>query len=132
MLKYDKHLKQHARKLRLNMTDAEQKLWSRLRGKQFFLLQFYRQKPIGPYIVDFYAPQIQLVIEIDGSQHQDSVELQNDIVRDSYLKKHRLTILRFNNFEVLKNLEGVLEVIYQLVLKRGINPPKPPFSKGGW
>ncbi len=67
MLKYDTNLKQLARKLRTDMTDAERLLWSRLRGKQVLGVQFYRQKPIGPYIVDFHAPASRLVIEVDGS-----------------------------------------------------------------
>lgn len=66
MLPYSKNLKEPSRTLRKEMTDAEQALWSRLRGKQILGVQFYRQKPIGPYIVDFYAPAAKLIIEVDG------------------------------------------------------------------
>ena len=67
MLKYNPRLKNIARQLRENMTDSERLLWSRLRGKQVRGIQFYRQKPIGNYIVDFYAAKILLVVEVDGS-----------------------------------------------------------------
>ena len=66
MLKYNPQLKTRARALRSNLTDAEQRLWSRLRGKQVLGIQFYRQRPIGNFIVDFYAPTTRLVIELDG------------------------------------------------------------------
>jgi very-short-patch-repair endonuclease len=69
MLLYNKNLKKPSRQLRKNMTDSEKNLWLRLRGKQLLGVQFYRQEPIGDYIVDFYAPQVKLVVEIDGSQH---------------------------------------------------------------
>lgn len=69
MLKYDEELKHPARKLRSGMTDAERLLWSRLRGKQILGVQFYRQKPLGRYIVDFHAPAVKHVVEVDGSQH---------------------------------------------------------------
>ena len=67
MLRYKRHLKGKARELRKNMTDSERVLWSRLRGKQLLGVQFYRQKPIGEFIVDFYAPKTKLVVEVDGS-----------------------------------------------------------------
>jgi very-short-patch-repair endonuclease len=73
---YRADLKLKARNLRANMTDAEQKLWYYLRRKQISNIQFYRQRPINNYIVDFYAPTIKLVIEIDGSQH---AEINNSI-----------------------------------------------------
>lgn len=66
MLDYSHNLKQSARELRKSMTDAERVLWLRLRGKQLHGVQFYRQKPIGPYIVDFYAHAARLVIEVEA------------------------------------------------------------------
>lgn len=62
-------LHENSRLLRKNMTASEQYLWYNLRRKQLMNVQFYRQKPIGPYIVDFYAHAPKLVIEVDGSQH---------------------------------------------------------------
>lgn len=69
MQPYNKNLKLLSRDLRNNMTDAEQMLWQRLCHKQILGLQFYRQKPILNFIVDFYCPSVNLVIECDGSQH---------------------------------------------------------------
>ena len=69
MLQYSENLKNPARDLRRNLTDSEQVLWHRLRGKQILGIQFYRQKPLGRYIVDFFAPRAKLIIEVDGSQH---------------------------------------------------------------
>ena len=68
-LTYHPKLRSNSRKLRTNMTDSERCLWYHLRHKRLLNVQFYRQKPIGAYIVDFYAPAVKLVIEIDGSQH---------------------------------------------------------------
>jgi len=69
MLPFNKELRQFARELRKNMTDAEKHVWSRIRRKQLKNSQFYRQKNIGNYIVDFYCPAAKLIIEIDGCQH---------------------------------------------------------------
>ena len=100
------------------MTDAEQKLWSGVRRKQILEVPFYRQKPIGDYIVDFYAPKAKLVIEIDGSQHFTESYLKQDKTRDDCLKQHSLLVLRFDNLQVLQQLEGVMEKIYRTILER--------------
>jgi len=67
VLKYSANLKDKSRQLRKNLTDSEKALWARLRSKQVLGIQFYRQKPIGEYIVDFFAPRAKLVVEVDGS-----------------------------------------------------------------
>lgn len=118
MLKYNHNLKPLARSLRSNMTDAENSLWFRLRRKQVLDTQFYRQKPIGNYIVDFYAPRAKLVIEVDGSQHLNAEHLQRDEERDDYLARQGLLVVRFNNLQVLKELDGVMESIFQAMLER--------------
>jgi len=125
MLNYNRNLKQNARKLRTEMTDSEQILWSRLRKKQIQGIQFYRQKVIGNYIVDFYAPKATLVVEADGSQHMETPNFQNDVRRDLYLKSCGLQVLRFNNLQILQELEDVIEVIFRVVRERmgGKNPP---------
>jgi very-short-patch-repair endonuclease len=69
MLPFERKLKPFARKLRSNMTDAEQLLWSKVRRKQIDDIHFYRQKNIGHYIVDFYCPKGKLIVEVDGGQH---------------------------------------------------------------
>jgi very-short-patch-repair endonuclease len=93
------------------MTDAERHLWTKIRMRQLKGYQFYRQRPIGDYIVDFFCPRANLVIEVDGSQHSSSEILENDRLRDDYMSSLGLKVFRFNNIEVLKNLEGVIEKI---------------------
>jgi len=127
MLQYKPKLKKFSRQLRSNLTDSEQRLWFHLRRKQLEGIQFYRQKPIGNYIVDFYAPKAKLVIEIDGSQHFEEEHAKRDALRDSYLSGLGIHVLRFNNLEVLGTLDGVLEVILNFLKE---NPSQPPFFKG--
>jgi very-short-patch-repair endonuclease len=131
MLKYSPKLKGNARQLRQNLTDSERVLWQRLRGKQLSDVHFYRQKPIGPYIVDFYAPKAKLIIEIDGSQHFEEPQAEKDRERDAYLSRLELLIIRLNSRQVLKETDAVVEFIYQKLAERTSNPPKSPFSKGG-
>ena len=132
MLKYNPNLEQTARRLREEMTHSEQMLWSRLRKKQLQSTQFYRQKPIGTYIVDFYAPKAKLVVEVDGSQHLGLEHKQNDEERDAYLTSSGLQVLRFGNMRVLQEIDAVVDAILQaLVELRGENPPNPPLTKGG-
>ncbi len=113
MLRYNKKLKKYARELRKNMTEAEKILWSKIRRKQLKGYQFYRQKPIGDFIADFYCPKAGLVIEINGGQHYIIQGQQKDRIRDNYFKQLHLKVLRFSNIEVIKNLESVIEKIYQ-------------------
>ena len=124
---YQKSLKNNARLLRSNLTDTEQTLWGRLRRKQICGLQFYRQKPLLSYIVDFYSPKAKLGIEIDGSQHFDPEHIEKDRKRDRALSELGLRVMRFTNLQVLNEIDGVLELIYQACS----NPPQPPFVKGG-
>ena len=111
MLLYKAKLKQAARQLREHMTDAEKCLWAKIRMKQLVGCQFYRQKPIGDYIVDFFCPRAKLVVEVDGSQHLSDEMLEYDRIRDEYLSSLGLRVLRFNNAEVLTRIEGVVESI---------------------
>jgi very-short-patch-repair endonuclease len=98
----------HAKTLRTNMTDAERRLWYRLRAHRFDGHKFKRQVPIGPYVVDFACLARKLVVEVDGGQHSDN---QNDAVRDGYLEREGFRVLRFWNNDVLRNTDGVLAVI---------------------
>ena len=118
MLKYNPHLKSKARQLRKTLTDSERALWSHLRGKQLAGVQFYRQKPIGNYILDFFAPKAKLAIEVDGSQHFEASHAQQDRERDEYLEGLGLVVLRFNSRQVLKETEAVLEIIFRMVSER--------------
>jgi len=118
VLKYNPNLKTDARQLRQNLTDSELCLWRRLRGKQLAGVQFYRQKPLGDYVVDFYAPKAKLVIEIDGFQHLEYPHVEKDKERDEYLGRLGLMVLRINSRQVLKETEAVMEFIYQTITKR--------------
>ena len=111
MLPYNANLKQRSRELRENMTDAERHLWAKIRMKQLKGYQFYRQKPIGDYIVDFFCLGARLVIEVDGSQHFSEEIRDYDRVRDEYMSSLGLRVLRFTNTEVLGHIEGVVEGI---------------------
>ena len=104
-------LKKYSQNLRSKPTDAERKLWSKLRLKQLNGQQFYRQRIIGNYIVDFCSPALQLVIEVDGSQHYSDEGIAADKTRDNYLQDCGLKILRYNDYEVLTNISGVVENI---------------------
>ena len=86
----------------MNMTDAEQRLWFRLRRKQVLNIQFYGQKPIENYIMDFYAPAVKLVVEVDGGQYFDDEYRCRDEQRDACLKKMGLHVLRFDNLQVCR------------------------------
>ena len=127
MIPYNKNLKQHSKKLRKNMTEAEKKLWSNIRINKLGYW-FYRQKPIGDYIVDFYCPGARLVIEVDGSQHLIGETIEYDRIRDDYLSSLGLKVLRFTNTNILTNVDGVVERIVDVI--NGKIPLNPPLRKG--
>ena len=101
------------------MTDAERRIWQRIRRKQLKGCQFYRQKNIANYIVDFYCPRARLIVEIDGGQHYSDEGAEKDRNRDGYFTSLGFSVLRFSNREVFENLEGVVEKIHQEI------PPDP-------
>lgn len=117
MKPYNKNLKQVSRDLRNNMTEAEKLLWSKLRNKQILGLQFYRQKPILNFIVDFYCPAANLVIECDGGQHFTQEGLEADLIRDEALAQLGLKVLRFDNGQEMGQIDDVVEVIYRYCLE---------------
>jgi len=109
------------------MTDAEIALWTRLRRKQLYNLQFYRQKPLANFIVDFYCPSARLVIEIDGGQHYTDEGVLSDSLRDAELSTMGLCVLRFSNLDVLGNLDGVIaEIVRYLEAELGERKTKSP------
>ena len=112
-----------ARSLRSAMTDAERLLWYAIRGKQLNNHRFRRQHPIGNYIVDFACLEQNIVIELDGGQHQDQFEY--DERRSAYLQAHGWQVLRFWNNDVLNNLDGVLAVIADKLTNTPLSQPSP-------
>jgi len=118
MERYNPKLKEYSRTLRTNMTEAEQLLWYRIRRKQIQGVQFYRQKPLLEFIVDFYSPSAKLVIELDGSQHFEEEHRDKDQARDAALARLGLYVLRFDNRQVLLETDAVLEVVNMIVKER--------------
>ena len=106
---YNPKLKQLARNLRNNSTLSEVLLWNQLKQKQILGYQFYRQKPIGEYIVDFFCAKLKLVIEIDGESHFDRENQDNK--RTLFLESLGLSVIRFGDNEVKQDLENVLNKI---------------------
>jgi very-short-patch-repair endonuclease len=121
---YNAKLKPNSRTLRTNMTDAEQLLWFRIRRKQIQGVQFYRQKPLLNFVVDFYCSTAKLVIELDGSQHIKQAHQSKGNVRDAALAALGLQILRFDNRQVLLETDAVMEIIDRVVKER--LTPNPP------
>ena len=121
---YNPKLKQRARELRKNMTQAEQKIWKEF--LRYFKFRVYRQKPIHNYIVDFYCPKLKLVIEIDGEYHTEEEIKYYDINRTHVFNSMELSVLRFKNKDVIENFSVVCKEIEEFT-----NPPKSPFNKGG-
>jgi very-short-patch-repair endonuclease len=114
LLQYSKKLLPIARVLRKQMTDAERKLWSLLRSNQLGV-KFRRQFPCGPYVVDFYSAKAKLVIELDGGQHYTDLGIKKDMERDDYLLKMGCKVIRYSNYEIFENEDGVMQDIYEHV-----------------
>jgi len=124
ILYYNPKLKALAKQLRQQSTKSEIKLWHFLNKKQLGGFDFHRQKPINEYIVDFYAPELNLVIEIDGASHEEKIVY--DEIRDKKLQSLGLTILHFRDSQVNKDIDSVLRVINNWVrLHTPTHPPSP-------
>lgn len=116
IIPYNSNLKQLARRLRNESTLGEVLLWNELKNKKFYGYDFHRQKPLLNYIVDFYCSELVLVIEIDGSYHNWEEQSNRDIQRDEELGAYSLTILRFSEHEVKKDMQNVLRRIEQHII----------------
>lgn len=113
---------ENARKLRKELTPAERKLWAYLRGDNLGV-NFRRQHAIGNYITDFCSPKAKIIIELDGSQHLEQAEYDNE--RTQYLESQGYQVIRFWNNEVLNNIEGVILVIMEALHP---HPSSPKFD----
>ncbi len=110
MLKtYTSALIPRAREMRTNMTEPEKRMWYQCLKQ--IPLRFRRQRPFGPYVVDFYCAQQKLVIEIDGDSHATDDAIAYDNERTAFLQGLGLRVLRFSNRDVMENLEGVFDQI---------------------
>jgi 5-methyltetrahydrofolate--homocysteine methyltransferase len=106
-------LRQRAKEFRNPQTSAEEALWSALRGKKLDGLKFRRQHPIHRAIADFCCTELKLIVEVDGSVHEDNEQFIHDRVRDEWLSERGYTVIRFANEDVDKDLNSVLEQIQQ-------------------
>jgi very-short-patch-repair endonuclease len=117
IIPYNANLKQLARDLRNNSTKSEIRLWQMLKGKQLMGYDFHRQKPLLSYIADFYCYELELVIELDGYTHQLEAVQQKDKRKQADLEALGLKVLRFEDGEVLQNLDEVLRILENYVLE---------------
>ncbi|TAE27337.1 MAG: endonuclease domain-containing protein [Cytophagales bacterium] len=111
-------MKSIRRELRQTATEAEEVLWEQLRERRFIGLKFKRQVSIGNFVVDFYCPSHELVVEIDGSVHDDVAVRENDELRQQALESLGLTVIRITNDEVGSDMEAVLEKLRQFLIKK--------------
>ena len=116
-----KEIEQVAKELRSHLTPAESLLWEKLRSKQLNGLKFRCQHPVGRFILDFYCSSLKLVIEIDGSSHDDRHDY--DQARTEQLELYGYKVIRFTNQQILNNLEEVLQKISAIV---EVLAPQPP------
>jgi very-short-patch-repair endonuclease len=133
------------RELRNTMPRAEVVLWSRLKGRQLLGCKVRRQYGVGPYVIDFYSPEIKLGIELDGDTHFQEGRPEYDQRRQSFIESFGIRVIRFWNGEVFDNLDGVMGAIEREVLERraerqttraagdgqtpvGGGPPQPPLT----
>ncbi|MBE6755971.1 MAG: endonuclease domain-containing protein [Ruminococcaceae bacterium] len=118
--KHNRNIVPIAKTLRKNMTKEEKHLWYDF--LKTYPVRFSRQKVLGKYIADFYSASAKLVIEIDGSQHYDTVGMEKDEERTKYLEEYGLKIIRIPNNEVNQNFRGVCEYIDKIV-KQSLSQP---------
>ena len=104
-----------AKALHRNMSPAEAELWKHLRANRLRNVHFRNQHAIGNYIVDFCSPREKLIIELDGSQHLEQQEYDDE--RTKYLESHGYRVLRFWNNDVINDIESVLKVIWNVLEK---------------
>jgi very-short-patch-repair endonuclease len=107
----NKYLKDRRKQLKNNLTPPEARLWSVIKGKQLNGFKFRRQHSINNYLVDFFCPSVNLVIEVDGKTHLEPTIAQNDRMRDELLYNIGIKVLRFTNIEIMNQLDFVLAEI---------------------
>jgi very-short-patch-repair endonuclease len=117
IIPYNPKLTDLAKKLRNESTETEIFLWLKLKGKQMYGYDFHRQKPIDNYILDFFCHELLLGIEVDGYSHEILEVYNKDIVKEKRMNDLGITILRFSDFEVLKDMENVIRAIEFYILE---------------
>jgi len=115
-----------ARDLRQGSTPAEEALWARIRDRQLLGLKFRRQAPIGPYVADFLCHELRLVLELDGSVHEEPAQISHDVNRDANLGALGFRVLRVTNQQIATDLDSVLRTIAHLHHNRSVSPLSRP------
>ena len=113
-----------ARSLRRTQTEAERRLWGRLRDRGLNGFKFVRQAPIGPYVADFLCREQRLIVEVDGATHSTDDEIRRDERRTDFLNVQGYCIVRVANDQVFRNLDGVLETILAAIEQAAIPSPR--------
>lgn len=114
----DKNFKEARRQLRRKMTEAEGILWSKIRNRQLGKYKFRRQYSIGTFIVDFYCPEAELVIEVDGGHHGEPKQADYDKIRTRYFNSLGIKVVRYWNSDILENIDGVADDLLRKIEKR--------------
>ena len=125
IIPYNPKLKLLARELRNNSTKSEIILWGKLKRKQCYGYDFHRQKPIDNYILDFFCAELLMGIEIDGYSHGFLEVYQKDLKKEEQLNKFGITVLRFSDEQVLKDMENVLRGIEFYISEFEKHTPNP-------
>ena len=117
---------ERARALRKDMSEAERKLWQRLRRGAIGGYRFRRQHPIGPYIADFICLERRLVVEVDGGQHAEPDRIAHDRERTLWLEARGYHVVRCWTHELAENMTGVLDAIWSALAERSEPRSRPP------
>ena len=129
IIPYNPKLKEFAKQLRNNSTKAEIILWQKLKRDQMYGYDFHRQKPIDNYILDFFCYELMLGIEVDGYSHEFLEVYEKDLIKEKKMNELGITVLRFSDYQVLKDTENVIRQLLFL-LKNLRNTPPTPLKRG--
>ena len=128
-MNYSNHpmTKEFRQQLRREETPTERMLWKYLRKKQLDGFRFRQQHGFGPYVLDFYCPELRLCIELDGGVHDEVEQKEKDADRTVFLNENRIYVIRFRNEEVEENIENALNRIREYIRDeiRLFRPPTP-------
>ena len=131
IISYNPRLKVLARNLRNHSTKSEIILWQHLKGKQLLGYDFHRQRPIDNYIVDFFCHELLLAIELDGITHEFPEVIQKDKIKEKRLRSLGIQLLRFDDDQVIEDIDWVIEEINLYVLNFRKTHPPTPLERGG-
>ncbi|MXN92969.1 DUF559 domain-containing protein [Flavobacterium sp. Sd200] len=116
IIPYNPALTELARQLRNKSTQSEIMLWQKIKCKQMYGYDFHRQKPIDNYILDFFCHELMMGIEVDGYSHEFLEVYNKDIIKEKRMSEFGITVLRFSDYQVMKDMENVIRVIEQFII----------------